>query len=199
MQTTVVGSGTLTFYWRCDSETDYDYLTFMVDGEVWSWLTGDTGWNLSTYDFGAGEHVLCWNYWKDGSNSEGMDVGWVDQVAWTPSKTITPVPVPYTWLDQYPVLLALAGGDYEAAALADVDGDGHMAWQEYVAGSNPTNYLSVFRAVLTISNNTPWITWSPDLGTARVYSLWGKTNLTDAAWGPTNAASRFFRVSVGMP
>ena len=84
----------------------------------------------------------------------------VDQVSFTQgqpiSTTTTPVPVPYAWLNQYPMLLGLAGGDYEAAALADVDGE-------------------------------------------RVYAVEGRTNANDSAWGPTNAASRFFRVGVEMP
>ena len=34
----------------------------------------------------------------------------------------------------------------------------------------------------------------------RNYTIWGKESLTDAAWHfPTNAADRFFKVSVEMP
>ena len=37
-------------------------------------------------------------------------------------------------------------------------------------------------------------------GEVRVYTVLGKTNLTDAAWVcPTNAAHRFFKVKVEMP
>ncbi|MDD4019287.1 MAG: hypothetical protein PHV28_15250 [Kiritimatiellae bacterium] len=43
------------------------------------------------------------------------------------------------------------------------------------------------------------MTWTPNLGTARVYKVDGKTNLTDGSWGATNGASRFFRVKVSMP
>ena len=111
----------------------------------------------------------------------------------------TPVPVPYAWLDQYPVLLSQASGDYEAAALADADGDGHVAWQEYVTGSIPTNRESVLRTRIGVSNGSPWIAWAPDLGTARVYTVTGKTNLTDAVWAPTNSGSGFFKVRVDLP
>jgi uncharacterized repeat protein (TIGR02543 family) len=118
---------------------------------------------------------------------------------WIPTMTsTTPVPVPYAWLDQYPILLGLAGGDYETAALADVDGDGHLAWQEYVAGSVPTNRESVFMSLISVSNGVAWVTWTPDLGTARVYTVYGRTNLTEGAWGSTNVDNRFFRVNVWM-
>jgi len=121
-------------------------------------------------------------------------------VIWVPDGfTSTPVPVPYSWLDQYPILLSQAGGDYEAAALADSDGDGHVAWQEYAAGSIPTNGDSVLRALIAVSNGAVSIAWTPDLGTARVYTVDGRTNLMDSAWGPTNAGNRFFRVKVGLP
>jgi hypothetical protein len=125
--------------------------------------------------------------------------GTVDMGAYECSFVTAPAPVPYAWFDQYPALLALAGGDYEATALADVDDDGYMAWQEYVAGSIPTNRESVLRTMIDVSNGVPWLSWTPDLGTARVYTLLGITNLNEPVWGPTNAASRFFRVRVDMP
>ena len=74
-----------------------------------------------------------------------------------------------------------------------------MAWQEYVAGSDPTNRASVLRAMIGVSNTVPRLTWTPDLGSARVYTVEGCTNLTEAAWGSTNATTRFFRVRVDMP
>ena len=51
--------------------------------------------------------------------------------------------------------------------------------------------------------HVPLITWSPNLnsnGIERIYTIWGKESLTDAAWhSPTNAADWFFKVSVEMP
>ncbi|HBA86387.1 MAG TPA: hypothetical protein DCZ95_20090 [Verrucomicrobia bacterium] len=54
--------------------------------------------------------------------------------------TNTPVSVPKTWLHQY----YPTTNDYENASLSDTDDDRMEAWQEYVAGTNPTNALSVF-------------------------------------------------------
>ncbi len=197
--TVVSGPGSLSFWWKASCEEGYDYLDFSLNGVVSTWLTGESGWQQVFLTVGAGSHAFEWTYWKDESFSGGEDAAWLDQVVWTPSQTSTPVPVPFAWLDQYPVLLGLAGGDYEAAALADVDGDGHAAWQEYVTGSVPTNRESVFRTLMTVSNGMPWFTWAPNLGTSRIYTVTGKTNLTAGAWGPTNVSSRFFRVGVDMP
>jgi uncharacterized repeat protein (TIGR02543 family) len=148
--------------------------------------------------------------WWTGAGGTGAEVSAATPVTVTAAQTLyakwtrsmtstTPVPVPYAWLDQYPILLGLAGGDYETAALADVDGDGHLAWQEYVSGSAPTNRESVFMSLISLSNGVPRVTWVPDLGTSRVYTVYGRTNLTEGTWGATNADSRFFRVNVWMP
>ena len=123
-----------------------------------------------------------------------------DEVVWTPAAQATlttPVPVPFEWLNTF----ALArDGDYEAAALADTDQDGRTAWQEYVAGTCPTNASSRFLTWLTLSNGVPHVFWTPDQGEMRRYTVEGKASLRDTEWASsTNAASRFFRVKVEMP
>jgi hypothetical protein len=91
----------------------------------------------------------------------------------------------------------VSGADYEAASWTDADGDGHMTWQEYVAGTVPTNAASVFTASIMLSNGVRYVTWTPDLGTERVYTIKGKASLADTTWGsPTNSARLFFRVTV---
>ena len=69
-----------------------------------------------------------------------------------------------------------------------------------MAGTSPTNRLSVFQAAITFDAGEPRITWDPDLGAARTYTVKGKALLADETWtAPTNAASRFFRVEITMP
>ncbi len=73
-----------------------------------------------------------------------------------------------------------------------------------LAGLIPTNATNLFRAVISMKNGEPVIGWEPDLnegGTKheRVYTVEGRESLAGGAWGPTNAASRFFRVKVSMP
>lgn len=109
------------------------------------------------------------------------------------------MPVPHAWLDNHPELLAAFDGDYEAAALADFDDDGHATWQEHVAGSDPEDADSVLRGALQFEGGVLRILWQPDLGDARVYTVEGKAALDDAAWGSTNSATRFFRIRVEMP
>jgi hypothetical protein len=91
------------------------------------------------------------------------------------------------------------GGDYEAAAWDDQDGDGKKTWEEFVSGTTPTNKASVFLATISKGGASLEIGWTPDLGPLRSYTVEGKTRLSEAEWAPTNAASRFFRVKVQMP
>ncbi len=133
-------------------------------------------------------------YYMQGTTGWGTTFGGRPTAPWATSNTSQGTPC--LWLDQY---WLVAGSNYEGAALADVDGDGHAAWQEYVAGTVPTNRKSAFRSVIVMSNGSPWVTWTPDLGTARVYTVEGRSNLVGGIWGTTNAGSRFFRVKVGLP
>ena len=115
----------------------------------------------------------------------------------------TPIPVPYVWLEAFPEMLAGFGGDYEAFGNA-MAANGRPVWECYVAGLCPTNATDRFLAMIEMDDGEPVVRWTPDLnedGTKheRVYTVEGKTNLGDELWGPTNAASRFFRVKVGMP
>ncbi len=79
----------------------------------------------------------------------------------------------------------------------------NKVWECYVAGLVPTNAADLFRTVISISDGKPQISWEPRLSAAeeakRTYTIYGRESLTSGSWGPTNAASRFFRVKVAMP
>ena len=204
IETTVAEAGTLSFWWKVSCEDDefddWDFLSVAVDGVEAGRIDGETDWRQVALAVTAGVHTVRWTYAKDRVVSEGQDCGWLDNVVWTPAAQATrttPVPVPYAWLDGF---VLTAGGDYEAAALADADRDGHAAWQEYVAGTCPTNAGSRFLIGLSMSGGTPFLSWTPNLGTARRYIVEGKAALTEGDWvSPTNSASRFFRVKVEIP
>lgn len=119
---------------------------------------------------------------------------------------------PCLWLDQYGLV---AGGDYEGADTGDVDGDGLAAWQEWVAGTVPTNAASVFLAGWLQVDGELFLHWTPDLTgavPARVYSVYGAVYLTNGFPAtpftnipagsplslPSLSTNRFFRVGVGL-
>jgi len=130
----------------------------------------------------------------------GVQYGTVDIGAYehTQASVTTPVPVPYAWLRTYFPDLATES-DFETSAYADADGDGDPTWQDFLQGTVPTDPSSRFLTIIDMSGGDRILTWTPDLGTSRVYRVEGRTRLTEPDWGTTNAGTRFFRVKVAMP
>ncbi len=117
----------------------------------------------------------------------------------------TPVPVPFDWIaDHADSFLAAENGDCEAAAMATAANGENKVWECYVAGLDPTDAAARFEVRIEFdADGKPVVTWEPDLnedGTKheRVYTVEGKEKIFDG-WGPTNSASRFFRVKVKLP
>lgn len=71
----------------------------------------------------------------------------------------------------------------------------------FVAGLDPDDPDADL--VANISMNAaaePVITWTPDLTPDRIYTVIGRTNLTDSGWvDPTNDATHFYKVKVSLP
>ena len=112
-------------------------------------------------------------------------------------------PVPYAWLEPY--LAKYGAGDYESAGNAK-GANGVALWESYVAGLDPDDATSQFRAYISVdSAGNATVTWQPDLSkdaTPRVYTTFGKANLNDAAWtvvtDANKASMRFFKVEVKL-
>ena len=221
LQTSLRKAGTVSFWWRAaceDVEEEYgetywyDYGTFSVDGELKAQIAGsDTGWRFVSVDVPTGgKHLLRWEYTKDGVTTYSPDCIWLDQVQWIPADgsghtLTTPNPVPYSWLSGYGFGL---GSDFETAAKSpsgkkSAEGRSLAVWEDYVAGTDPTDVNDIFRAMISFQDGTPLITWTPDLNTdgeVRVYRVLGKKRLTDPVWQwPVNSSHRFFKVRVELP
>jgi M6 family metalloprotease-like protein len=83
VQTTVVGPGDLSFYWKVSSEQSYDYLSFYIDGTRYTRISGEVDWTQRTYSIAAGTHTLRWVYAKDQAAVGGIDAAFLDRVQWT--------------------------------------------------------------------------------------------------------------------
>lgn len=99
-------------------------------------------------------------------------------------------------------------GDNFVAALTKKtgkrDGAGNelAVWHDYVAGTNPTDVNSTFKAKIEFKDGVPVVEWEPNLnenGEKRVYTVYGKATLADAWHSPTNMLDHFFKVEVAMP
>jgi len=87
--------------------------------------------------------------------------------------------VHYAWLQQYRLPI-----DGSADSL-DQDGDGMATWQEYIAGMDPINAVSVFR--LSIEGGGSILSWPSVAG--RVYAVEYATNLNAGGFRPLAGAT----------
>ncbi len=121
--------------------------------------------------------------------------------------------IPSEWAGQYgATFTAKFGNDFAKAVTSETgkrDGAGNamFVWQDFVAGTDPTDENDVFTASITFDKDTnePIISWTPELPAAeaakRNYRTFGKVRLTDSDWTPVNgdaSSYNFFKVTVEM-
>jgi hypothetical protein len=98
--------------------------------------------------------------WVNVQAAGALVATFIEQVAADPAGT------PYAWLAQYGLT------NFDVDAVADQDMDGLPAWQEYIAGTDPTNTASSFRVVESPRNVLNW-----NAASGRIYSVYWSTNL----------------------
>lgn len=208
VQTTLDGAGTLVWSWRLDAEGNSG-VDVLLDGEWLDAFAPGGDWTRETLDItDEGPHTVRFEFWNAGTTATLGDHAFLDCVSWTPlrpaSVVVEGVDVPVSWLDENAAdFVVAAGGDATRAAEAQAANGVNKVWECYVAGISPTNAAARFEARIEIENGVPVVKWSPDLNEGgmrneRVYTVVGQERLGEG-WGPTNAASRFFRVKVAMP
>jgi len=74
------GAGSISFYKKVSSETNFDFLKFYIDGSVQGEWSGDGSWSNESYDVSAGVHNLKWEFDKDSYVSSNDDCGYVDYI-----------------------------------------------------------------------------------------------------------------------
>ncbi|MCX6874715.1 MAG: immunoglobulin domain-containing protein [Verrucomicrobia bacterium] len=91
LQTTLIGPGTLSYWWKVYSENTWDVLEFDLDGVPQSDpISGETGWQQRILRIPVGPHTVKWRYAKDESYHSGQDAGWVDEVAYVADIPVIP-------------------------------------------------------------------------------------------------------------
>jgi hypothetical protein len=82
-----------------------------------------------------------------------------------------------------------------------VGANGRSLWASYIAGFNPTNEEdNQFVVSISVTNDMPYLSWTPNLGSAREYVIFGTESLASPNWQPVDdlstTAAKFFRVSI---
>ena len=74
----------MAFWWRVSSESDFDFLHFVLDGQTNASLSGQTEWARLVLPLPEGTHTLRWVYSKDEASAAGLDAAWLDEVVFIP-------------------------------------------------------------------------------------------------------------------
>jgi hypothetical protein len=90
METTVVGPGTLSFWWKTDTITNLDFLTFLINGNQQpARISGVVDWQPQAYYLGAGTNTLRWRLRRfSSSDTNYLNTSWVDQILYTAGATV---------------------------------------------------------------------------------------------------------------
>ena len=133
MQTSLVGPGTLSFWWKVSSESDYDYLECYLDDVLQSGsISGIVDWQQMTSRIPSGLHAVKWRYMKDPECcAGGQDAGWVDEVSFLPDH-------PAPQITTQPVSRTNAAGT-SATFTATAMGAEPLAYQWWFNGLTMTN------------------------------------------------------------
>jgi autotransporter-associated beta strand protein len=100
----------------------------------------------------------------------------------TAQVTADPASTPYWWMAQYGLT------NFSTDAMADADEDGLVTWQEYVAGTDPTNPASAFQINGgSVTAQAVIIRWSSVSN--RFYDVSRTTNLMEAFAAVTDATN----------
>lgn len=216
LRSTFVGKGRLTFELKTSCEEDlpqymeYDRAEVWMNGALKMKQDGVHDWMPFEFDLDGASTTVEWRYVKDEMDDAkypGEDCIWVRNIVWLPELTCTTdVPVELSWIREKFGDLGNYYYDYEEKAKESA-ANGHKVWECYLAGEDPTNALSKFKAQIEMVDGKPMVSWDPDLNEGkgkvgkRAYVIMGSTDLKrwfivpDGQEGDFN----FFKVIVGMP
>ena len=145
---------------------------------------------------------------EDGGGTVAEETGFVTVVTEIAGG---PVAIPETWAAEFPAYVQKFGSDFTASLTkpsGKKDAAGHdlQVWQDYVAGTDPTDVNDVFRASISLESGNPVISWDPLLPAAeaakRTYTIYGRQSLLSGDWSAVPQGQErnynFFKVTVRM-
>lgn len=178
------GLGCLDPYWFC------------------AWLTDDEfidNWHGSLDGKSYKENLITCHFQKSGTHEVRFSISMqkqtskynvqgprvvISDIEWLPDYVNANVDgksvyVDGDWIRQNVSSNVIVGCKYNYGDVLDTLGNnGYTVLDSYVAGLTPTNSDSRFIADIHMINDATFIQWKPNLD-SRIYTIYGKTNLTD--------------------
>jgi hypothetical protein len=192
LQTSVVGPGTLSFWWKVFSEANGDYLEFHIGGVLQQRISGVMDWHHKSFSIPAGSQSLRWRYVKNASVSESPDWGWVDQVIFS-----TNLPMPLAQAVDACGHVWNSGGNTNVtfwAGQTNVTRDGVDAAESGAIHHNQETWLEV--TVTGATNVSFWWRASCENG-FDFLEFYRGTNKLASITGETNWHQRSFSIPAG--
>jgi hypothetical protein len=132
----VVTDGTISFYRKVSSESNFDYLRFYIDGTEKDAVSGNSDWTFVEFDVTEGTHTFEWSYEKDYSMSGGDDKGWVDFITFPPME-VPQAPLGVT-INVFGTEICEGDSAYLVANATGVTGTPQYQWEPSASLSAPT-------------------------------------------------------------
>ncbi|MHC4117625.1 MAG: right-handed parallel beta-helix repeat-containing protein [Planctomycetota bacterium] len=86
--------GSVSFFCKISSESNWDWLTFYIDGVQQDRWSGEQDWTEVSYPVTSGRRTFRWTYSKDESSDSGDDTCWIDEIAFPVGGGAGPEPTP---------------------------------------------------------------------------------------------------------
>jgi len=88
LKTVYPNSDSIKFYYKVSSESNYDYLSFRINGTEVLKKSGEIPWSKKAFAVKAGLNKMEWIYKKDQSVSSGSDCAWIDMIDFAVSGSV---------------------------------------------------------------------------------------------------------------
>ena len=179
-------TGAVLRFWHCMTswESDQDFLNILIktnEAGSWVWIAGYSNsvasWTQRTIALPNPGTNYTIGFAGNAKYGYGVCLDDVEVIGYPEDINYVTNNTPLSWLVDNSL------DPTDAAALSDTDSDGMKAWEEWIAGTCPTQSSSV----LNVSNtwnavNAPIIIWSAVTG--RTYSVNWATNLLTTPFAP---------------
>ena len=148
----VLAAGEIRFWYKVSSEANFDYLRFLVDGElIYEWA-GDIDWTEFVHMVEPGLRTFSFVYDKDNSIDSGSDTAWIDFVELPP---VDLPGIPQISVDTTAIEIALhIDGTADMPFLIENLGDGGLNFA--------LNLVETDAPLITVTNPVPFGTFGKD-------------------------------------